>query len=308
MVRRIFVAPFVLAIALVLVPLRTWAQLPTDIGVKRQTAPSPNSMATEQERAILLEFFNATGGTRWKQSDGWNTASDPCLWHGVLCMPVREDGRERWAPVGLHLIDNGLAGAVPASLFQLGHLKQLWIPQNQISAVPPELFTRADASRLDVWLAGNPLPEVLTRVTLRIENVTGVCISGHQMQLAAEFDGATGRVRYRGLFCPAPSEEDSYCLATEQRLDPGLDLVSRGLRHLRWTRQTQSHRSLVGPTDHEERFRAVLTWGDGTSHEITIFGGQAPIEIQIGQQLLRSLVWPDWTSIALRVKCDIPRF
>jgi hypothetical protein len=56
----------------------------------RETAPV--SMATEQERAILLEFFNATGGERWKQAHGWNTSANPCEWQGVMCLPVEEDG------------------------------------------------------------------------------------------------------------------------------------------------------------------------------------------------------------------------
>ena len=88
MVPRILVAAFALALALV--PLRAWAQLPPHIGVQGQMAPpAPASMATEQERAILLEFFKATGGARWKQTHGWNTASDPCEWQGVFCLPVR---------------------------------------------------------------------------------------------------------------------------------------------------------------------------------------------------------------------------
>jgi hypothetical protein len=54
-----------------------------------------------------------------------------------------------------------------------------------------------------------------------------------------------------------------------------------------------------------ERFRAVLVWGDGTSQEIAISGGQAPIDIQIGQQLIRGLVWP---ATARRVNCDTMRW
>jgi hypothetical protein len=49
-------------------------------------------------------------------------------------------------------------------------------------------------------------------------------------------------------------------------------------------------------------------WGDGTSQEIAISGGQAPIDIQIGQQLIRGLVWPVWTTTARRVNCDTMRW
>jgi hypothetical protein len=306
MVPRILVAAFALALALV--PLRAWAQLPPHVGVQGQMAPpAPASMATEQERAILLEFFTATGGARWKQTYGWNTASDPCEWQGVLCLPVDEDGLKRQAPIGLSLVDNGLTGAVPLSLFQLRHLKQLQLAGNQITAMPQEAFARADANRLELWLTGNPIPELLTRVTLRIDSYTGMCTPGQQVQFAAEFDSATRRARYQAMFCPRPSERD-FCLADERHFASNLDLVSRRLRRMGWKRENQHHHSPMGISDHEEHLRATLVWGDGTSHKISISGGQAPIDILIGQQLIRSLVWPAWTTTARRVNCDTLRW
>jgi hypothetical protein len=214
---------------------------------------------------------------------------------------------QRWAPIGLNLTDNGLTGAVPLSLFQLPHLKRLYLAGNQITAVPQEAFARADANRLELWLTGNPIPELLTRVALRIDNYTGLCMPGHQVQFAAEFDGATRRARYQAMFCPNQSEQEYYCLTAEPHIGL-LDLVSRGLRRLEWKRERQRHGSPTGGSDHEERFRAGLVWGDGTSHEISSSAGQAPIDIQIGQQLIRSLVWPAWTTTARRVNCDTLRW
>lgn len=306
MVPRILAAAFTLA--LTIVPLRAWAQLPPELGGQRQMTPAASPSATEQERAILIEFFKATGGPRWKQAHGWNTSSDPCEWQGVLCLPVDEDGLQRLAPVGLNLADNGLTGAVPPSLFQLRHLKQLYLAGNQITAMPQETFARADVNRLELWLTGNPMPELLARVTLRIENITGLCMPGHQLQFAAEIDAATRRARYQARFCPSASDGDYYCLAADPHVGRNLDVVARGLRRLEWKRESQRHRPSMGGSDHDERFTAVLVWGDGTSQELSISSGHAPVDIQIGQQLIRSLIQPAWTTAARRVNCDTVRW
>jgi hypothetical protein len=293
---RIVVAVF--AAALWLVPGRSDAQLPQ---IGSNGPPRSESMATEQERKILLDFFAATGGPRWKNADGWGTASDPCLWQGIICLPVYEGGGSRMAPVWLSLVNNGLTGALPVSLLQLPRLKQLDLAQNRITAVPQEFFARADANRLELWLAGNPLPEVLVKLRLRTHNSTGMCLPNQEEDFAAEFD-ATG-TRYQARYCMDESGGGSYCLASEPNFETRLDLLARGVRRLGWTRENQRYQSPKGPSSHEERFRATLEWGDGTIHSIDISDGQAPIDIQIGQMMMRALVWSKWTTKARRVPC-----
>ena len=35
------------------------------------------------DRAVLMELFNATGGPGWTRSDNWGSAHDICTWYGV---------------------------------------------------------------------------------------------------------------------------------------------------------------------------------------------------------------------------------
>ena len=35
------------------------------------------------DREVLVAFYQATGGDRWTNNDGWNTETDISSWHGV---------------------------------------------------------------------------------------------------------------------------------------------------------------------------------------------------------------------------------
>jgi|EndMetStandDraft_5_1072996.scaffolds.fasta_scaffold93143_3 Leucine Rich Repeat (LRR) protein len=264
--------------------------------------PQGPSTVTSQERAILLEFFEATGGPRWTQTGGWGASSDPCEWQGVICLPYSENGSQRWAPAWLELSDNNLTGTVPRSILQLPHLKRLYLPGNRITSVPEELFTRANDNQLDLWLAGNPIPDMLVRVKIQIEVRTGMCVADQMDQFSAELDGATLRGRYQAYFCLDKAEKSSYCLEAEP-FAGGFELVSRALHRLGWKRENQRHRSPV-PMDHDELFKATLTWGDGTLQEIETHDGHAPLDTQIASQLIRSLIHPQWTMKARRTNCQ----
>ena len=42
--------------------------------------------ASVDERAILLELYEATGGHAWNENFGWaENEFDICSWHGVIC-------------------------------------------------------------------------------------------------------------------------------------------------------------------------------------------------------------------------------
>ena len=58
------------------------------------------------DREVLLALYRTTGGTGWRNNDGWDTDTDISTWDGV---EVR-DGRV----VGLDLHRNNLEGNVPS--------------------------------------------------------------------------------------------------------------------------------------------------------------------------------------------------
>ncbi|CAN0162922.1 unnamed protein product [Scytosiphon promiscuus] len=55
------------------------------------------------DRDVLVAFFNATGGARWKKNSNWNTDATLSDWHGVEVYQGRV--------VKLELSRNNLKGA-----------------------------------------------------------------------------------------------------------------------------------------------------------------------------------------------------
>jgi Leucine-rich repeat (LRR) protein len=82
--------------------------------------------AASAERSLLEEFYKQTNGDGWRVNDHW---LDPdvsiCTWHGITC---NTDGGE--SVQSIQLMQNGLTGRVPSSVFQLPNLKELNIAEN----------------------------------------------------------------------------------------------------------------------------------------------------------------------------------
>ncbi|MCS7086077.1 MAG: hypothetical protein RMM53_06585 [Bacteroidia bacterium] len=81
----------------------------------------------------LVDLFNATNGAQWTQS--WNLQEPVANWYGVEI----ENGRV----AGLVLSQNGLEGAIPASIAAMDALRALDLSYNQLSeieALPPNLY------------------------------------------------------------------------------------------------------------------------------------------------------------------------
>ena len=76
-----------------------------------------------RDRAALVAFFEATGGSGWNRTANWLTEAPVRNWYGVQA-PL--DGRV----FGLDLDDNGLAGTVPPELGDLIGLRQLDLTDN----------------------------------------------------------------------------------------------------------------------------------------------------------------------------------
>lgn len=80
----------------------------------------------ETPTSILLELYAATLGNGWKNSSGWGDSSDVCTFFGVIC-----DGAGRINKIDL--MDNGLKGSVPSSIFKLSELNELALSHNMIT-------------------------------------------------------------------------------------------------------------------------------------------------------------------------------
>ena len=83
------------------------------------------------ERAILFEFYTATGGNKWLNRNNWlEDNRSICDWHGVHC--ASEDGLPGETVTRIELPANGLTGTVPAVVFHLPSLQVLNIRKNDV--------------------------------------------------------------------------------------------------------------------------------------------------------------------------------
>ena len=106
------------------------------------------TVASQIECDALVTLYNSTNGPGWTNSTGWNTATDPCTWHGVTCFSN--------GVVALFLSSNQLSGALPPELSNLANLIFLELAFNQLSgAIPPGIGNLANLTALD--LSGNQL-------------------------------------------------------------------------------------------------------------------------------------------------------
>ena len=83
-----------------------------------------------QDRAVLVEFYNATNGADWEIDTNWNSSEPLERWHGVN---TDESGRV----TGLNLAFNQLTGSIPSSLGSLSNLEGLWLYDNQLTGSIP---------------------------------------------------------------------------------------------------------------------------------------------------------------------------
>ena len=109
------------------------------------------------DRAVLVAFYNATGGDAWRNNGGWLSEQPLSQWHGVH---TDARGYVTW----LWLSDNDLTGSIPPELGQLAGLQRLYLYRNYLKGpIPPELGQLAGLQRLylnDNDLTGSIPPEL----------------------------------------------------------------------------------------------------------------------------------------------------
>ena len=91
---------------------------------------TPVAAFDNDDKAALVDLYNATNGANWTNSTNWNTSEPLDTWHGVST-----DGNGR--VTGLDLSGNQLAGSIPASLGNLTNLQVVALGGNQLTGSIP---------------------------------------------------------------------------------------------------------------------------------------------------------------------------
>ena len=97
------------------------------------------------DRAVLVELYNATNGANWTNNTNWNSSAPLDQWYGVS---TDGDGRV----VSLILEDNELTGSIPSSLGSLTNLETLWFYDNELTgSIPSSLGSLTNLRVLELW-------------------------------------------------------------------------------------------------------------------------------------------------------------
>lgn len=92
----------------------------------------PVNVEGMDDRSILMELYDATGGSTWSNSAGWNSDTDSfCEWYGITCEPEGEFGQ--MAVTEIALMENNLNGFIPSIIFHLPELRKLDVRNNDVS-------------------------------------------------------------------------------------------------------------------------------------------------------------------------------
>ena len=104
---------------------------------------TPPVTAAPDDRAVLIEFYNATNGANWTNSTNWNSSAPLNAWYGVVT-----DSNDR--VTRLELGDNQLTGSIPSSLGSPTNLAYLDLSRNQLTgSIPSSLGNLTNLARLE---------------------------------------------------------------------------------------------------------------------------------------------------------------
>ena len=143
------------------------------------------AVSSPSDRAALVAFYNATGGTNWGNSSAWLTDAPIGEWHGVTA-----DGEGR--VTSLLLSSNQLSGGIPAELSNLTNLITLSLHTNQLSGqIPAELGSLANLRNLS--LDTNQLTGEIPAELGNLANLENLWLNSNQLtgQIPSELSNLT---------------------------------------------------------------------------------------------------------------------
>ena len=127
-----------LRLVAVLAASAVWLAAATGVSGAQETASHPS------DRQALLELYERTDGTNWRNAALWGSEAPLERWHGVT---TDREGRV----IALRLPDNGLSGEIPTALGTLDGLEVLDLSYNEmVGEIPGELGALSELRVLDL--------------------------------------------------------------------------------------------------------------------------------------------------------------
>ena len=102
---------------------------------------NPESKVVSEQRAALIDLYNATDGDNWKSNDNWCSDLPLSEWYGVVTYDEGyRDGSEMI--YSLNLKNNNLSGSIPSSIGALSGCYSIILDNNQLEGtLPEEIFS-----------------------------------------------------------------------------------------------------------------------------------------------------------------------
>ena len=143
-------------------------------GIGSATEQTTVAIAIDQDRAVLIALYEATGGNNWDDNTNWLVSTYPLdQWDGV---ETDDEGRV----TSLDLSDNDLAGPIPEALGQLENLQVLDLFYNGLTGpIPEALGNLKNLQELNLSSTGltGSIPETLGQ----LENLRTLSLTRNEL-------------------------------------------------------------------------------------------------------------------------------
>ena len=152
--------------------------------------PPVTTPVNTDDRAVLVEFYNATEGDNWIRRRNWISDRPLNEWWGVS---TTEDGRVD----SLVLKSNNLSGTIPESLGNLVNLKTLELNGNQLTGSIPESL--GNLYNLKSLALGNNLSGSIPENLGNLRNLERLTLGSNLTGAIPESLGNLTNLRYLNL-------------------------------------------------------------------------------------------------------------
>ena len=165
-------------------------------GIGSATEQTTSAVAVDQDRAVLIGLYEATGGDNWYDNTNWLSSTYPLAqWYGVetddegrvttlnlayndLTETIPEALGQLNSLQSLNLSGNELTGPIPEALGQLDKLENLFLNDNELMGPIPETLGRLDNLQT-LYLGGNDLTGPIPETLGNLDSLISLFLSGN---------------------------------------------------------------------------------------------------------------------------------